>query len=149
MAHAEMQELVKQLLTKYLNEKGHRKTSERYLILKTIYDSDGHFDVDAIHNRIKSKGIHISKATVYNTLELLLDAGLIRKHQFTNKAAYYEKNYFNKSHDHIIITNDKGELEQIIEFCDPRIENIKKDLEAYLKIDITGHDLYFYAKTKK
>ncbi|NPA45611.1 MAG: transcriptional repressor [Chlorobi bacterium] len=149
MAHAEMQELVRRLLTKYLNEKGHRKTSERYLILKTIYDQEGHFDVDAIHHLIKSQGIHISKATVYNTLELLLDAGLIRKHQFTNKAAYYEKNFFNKSHDHIILMNEDGELENIIEFCDPRIENIKKDLESYLQIDISGHDLYFYAKKKK
>ncbi len=149
MAQAEMQEWVKQLLTKYLNEKGHRKTSERYLVLETIYDLDDHFDVDRIHSMIKDKGVHISKATVYNTLELLLDAGLIRKHHFTRKAAYYEKNFFNKSHDHIIVTNEDGELEKIIEFCDPRIENIKRDLEEYLGIDITGHDLYFYAKTKR
>jgi Fur family ferric uptake transcriptional regulator len=61
------------------------------------------------------------RATLYNTIELLLDCALVRKHQFGQNQAHYEKSYFDKQHDHIIMT-DTGE---VIEFCDPRIQTIK------------------------
>jgi Fur family ferric uptake transcriptional regulator len=63
----------------------------------------------------------VSRATLYNTIELLLTV-LWCKHQFGQNQAHYEKSYFDKQHDHIIMT-DTGE---VIEFCDPRIQTIKK-----------------------
>ena len=149
MAKPEIYKSISDILTKYVSRKKLRKTHERYRILEFIYDMDKHFDVDELYRKLKENDFSVSKATVYNTLELLLDAGLVRKHHFNNNTAFYEKSYFNHSHDHIIVLDEDGNVEKILEFCDPRIDAIKKDLEQYMNIEITDHDLYFYAKRKK
>jgi Fur family ferric uptake transcriptional regulator len=68
----------------------------------------------------------------------------VRKHQFGLNQAQYEKSYFDKQHDHVILT-DTGE---VIEFCDPRIQSIKQTIEEVFDIEIDNHSLYFYG-TKK
>ena len=135
---------VRDLLTSHLEIKNQRKTPERYAILKLIYSLDHHFDIDYLYKLFKEKQFSVSKATIYNTLEVLLDAGLVKKHQFGQVQAFYEKSYFNSNHDHIIMIDEH----EIIEFCDPRIEAIKKDFEEALDIEIESHSLYFYAKKK-
>ena len=94
---------------------------------------------------MKNKNYRVSRATLYNTIELLLDCGLVRKHQFGQNQAHYEKSYFDKQHDHVIMT-DTGE---VIEFCDPRIQTIKQTIEELFGIEIHNHSLYFYANKKK
>lgn len=147
-------QVIKEVLRQYLLDKGFRNTPERYTILEEIYKLDHHFNVDDLYLIMMQKKYHVSKATIYNTIEIFLDAGLIRKHQFGEKtitSSSYEKSYFDKQHDHLVIYKEGSdkEIEEIIEFCDPRIQGIKDAIENAFGVNIDSHSLYFYGTKKK
>lgn len=91
-------ESIEDVFTRFLSEGKFRKTPERYAILRKALEMNSHFEVDALHDAIENDGYHVSRATVYNTVELLNKAGILRKNVFGQNSAIYEVNRDNHIH---------------------------------------------------
>lgn len=88
--------------SEYLDAHGMRKTTERYAILKRIMEINGHFTIEELQQIIDNDGFRVSRSTVYNTVELLMDAKMLRRHVFEGMQAQYER--ITLPHTHLICT---------------------------------------------
>jgi Fur family ferric uptake transcriptional regulator len=126
-------------------QKGIRLTDQRRLVAKAMSDSHDHPDVDELHKRVNKLDPKISIATVYRTVKLFEEAGVVAKHDFKGNKARYEQAPHDH-HDHLIDINT-GE---ITEFVDEDIEKLQKKVAEKLGYKLVDHRLELYAsKIKK
>lgn len=91
-------------LSQYIQSKKLRRTPERYAILDKVFDIAEHFSIEMLYSALEQDGFHVSKATLYNSVQLFVDCGLLRKHQFDGKSAQYERVTGVGNHHHLICT---------------------------------------------
>ncbi len=133
-------EEVKGIFSSFLQKRNQRQTPERFAVLEEIYTHDGHLDADEIYFHMKQKGSRVSRATVYNTLDLLLECDLVVRHQFGKNQAKYERAFSYRQHDHLICLD----CNELFEFCDPRLQGIQEMVADIYKFDIKHHSLNMY-----
>lgn len=127
----------------YLAKHKHRKTPERFAILEKIYAFEGHFDAETLFESMQNE-YRVSLATVYNTLDLLLESGLVIKHQFDGLSAQYEKALGSNIHNHsVCIVCGK-----VKEFTDKKIRKAIQSKE-FANFQSTHYSLYIYGVCKK
>lgn len=100
MSHPNELKILRARLTDFMKSRHLRKTPERYAILEKAVALSAHFDVDQLYNAMEEAGYHVSRATLYNTLELLCEAGILNRHLFATNQARYEVAH--GSHLHLI-----------------------------------------------
>ena len=127
------------------SEKGVRLTDQRKLVAQVMSDAKDHPDVDELHKRVTKIDPKVSVATVYRTVKLFEEAGIIEKHDFKSGKARYEKAP-EEHHDHLIDVNS-GE---IIEFVNEEIEKLQENVAKKLGYKLVDHRLELYGtKIKK
>ena len=131
------------ILTKCL-EKGVKLTDQRKVIAKTMSESDDHPDVDELYKRASKVDSKISIATVYRTVKLFEEAGILAKHDFKGGKARYEE--LNEGHHDHLIDIKSGE---IIEFVDNEIEKLQKKVAEKYGYTLVDHKLELYGVKKK
>ena len=125
-------------------EKGVKLTDQRKIIAKVMSQSDDHPDVDELYKRVSKIESKISIATVYRTVKLFEESGILTKHEFKGGKARYEE--LNESHHDHLIDVKTGE---IIEFVDDEIEKLQKKVADKYGYDLVDHKLELYGIKKK
>lgn len=121
-------------------EKGLRITEQRRVIARVLSDSDDHPDVEELHRRAVAIDPHISIATVYRTVRLLEEAGILERHDFRDGRSRYEA-VPDEHHDHLIDL----ESGKVVEFHDPEIEELQQRIAARLGYRLVDHRMELYA----
>ena len=143
MKENELFEKVKENFTEFLKKNNQRKTPERYAILERIYKHEGHFNAELLYKEMQNE-YRVSLATVYNTLDLLLNSNLIIKHQFGQQEAQYEKAFDDKIHHHLVCT-DCGKVK---EFSDKQIRTMIQT-KRFAYFEASHYSLYIYGICSK
>lgn len=126
--------------TQYMTKHKLRKTPERYAILDKVMEMNSRFIIDTLHQLLESDGYHVSLATVYNTMQLLVDAGLVRRHTFGNQTAQYEKITEASPNHHHLVCSRCGKIKEV---TDPEVDAVLGS-RRYSSFQPAYADLYIY-----
>jgi Fur family transcriptional regulator, ferric uptake regulator len=121
----------------FLGEKGLKLTKERIAVLREVFSSHNHFEPENLYLRIKDSGSKASRASVYRTLNLLVESGLVEKVTRTEKSNVYEHTFGHTHHDHMICDG----CGSIIEFYSEKLENLQKEICLGNGFDGRSHTL--------
>ncbi|MEW6618890.1 MAG: Fur family transcriptional regulator [bacterium] len=108
----------------YLNQKGLKFTPEREVVLEEVFSTHKHFDVDQLYDRLRKRDEHISRATIYRTLPLLVESNLIKETFRYQGRASYEHTFGHDHHDHLFCI----ECGKVIEFKEEQIERLQDEI---------------------
>lgn len=131
--------MLRAAFTEYLRVKKLRKTPERFAILDKVCVMNMHFDIETLYAAIEADGFHVSRATLYNTLELFTDCGIVRRHQFGTQSASYERVVGDSCHLHLICRG----CGKIKEVKDPELVRFINS-RRYSAFNATFFNLYVY-----
>lgn len=133
-----------EIFRKFLKSEKNRITPERFEVLDTALDQKGHFGADDLYIEMKNRKSRVSRATVYKTLELLVQCGLLSKRNFGENLTRYESNFKKQSHDHLICM-DCG---RIIEFTNAQIKRLPDSISDDLGFDVESYSFNIFARCR-
>lgn len=128
----------------FLKRGKYRITPERFEVLDAALEHNGHFGADDLFIQLKNLKSKVSRATVYNTLELLAQCDLLSKRNFGDNLNRFESNFKRQTHDHLICI----ECGKIVEFTDPRIRDIPKEISEKFGFEMSSYSFNIFARCK-
>lgn len=134
----------KEVFTEFLKNGKNRITPERFEVMEAALNYEGHFGADDLYIVMKNLKSTVSRATVYKTLELLVQCELISKRNFGDKLTRYESNFKKQTHDHLICM-DCG---RIVEFINPKLNNLPEQISDELGFIASSHSFNVFARCK-
>ena len=123
-----------QKFREFLDIRGEKLTEPRRLLISQIFDTHKHFDADELVADLRKSGRRVSRATVYRTLRLLVEAGLLRELRLTNRNAF-EHDYGYPSHDHLHCTD----CNQVVEFRNDEVRRLREAVSLEHGFRPSGH----------
>lgn len=133
-----------EIFTSFLKEGKNRITPERFEVMDSALDFDGHFSADELYIMMKNGNSRVSRATVYNTLELLKQCGLLSERNFGENMKRYESNFKRQNHDHMICL-DCG---RIVEFVEEKISKLSDSISAKLNFEPASYSFNIFVRCK-
>lgn len=128
----------------FLKSEQNRITPERFEVMDSALEYEGHFGADELYILMKNNHSRVSRATVYKTLELLVQCDLLSKRNFGDNVTRYESNYKRQSHDHLICV-DCG---RIVEFVDAQIKKLPQQISERLGYNFESYSFNIFARCK-
>ncbi len=135
----------KDIFTKLLRERGQRFTKERFVILQKALSYDGHFDPETLYLQIRKTGSKASRASVYRTLSVLRECGVIQQVAKTEHGTVYERTYGHRHHDHMLCV----QCGDILEFYSEELEKIQENICKKQGFQGSSHTLEIRGYCKK
>lgn len=126
-----------EIFRNHIKKSGLRNTPEREIIVKEVFSTHDHFDVDTLYLRLRNKKNNISKASIYRTIPLLIESGLIKEVFFEDGRMHYEHIYGHEHHCHFRCLG----CGRIIEFRQDEVLDIQKKFSRNHRFEVTGHRL--------